>query len=185
MFVFVRPTGTVVGDRTRSSPTARVFRWLESASCRADRRRLARNVCQSLGLAWIAVAIVVYPMSRANRQREAREAVKNWGGCYHVGRSALVDALPTCVADWFGGETLYPVRSVNLCRCDVSDEDLTLLMEFGALEQVNLCGCPRVTTDGVARLRRLPQMKLVWTDGMTIDEAGRYLTGQPVAAASF
>jgi hypothetical protein len=181
MFVFTRPAGTVTDDRARSSSTGRTFRSFVALFHRPDRKTLA----QLLGLAWVAVAIIAWPVYQANLERDARQMVKHLGGRYNVDRNTSADVLPARVAEWFGGENLHPVRSVNLSRCDVTDEDLALLLKFKSLEQVNLCGCNHITTEGVARLWRLPRMKLVWVDGMTVEEAGRCLTGETIAAAGY
>ena len=185
MIVFSRPTGTVADDRARKSSTERTLRSCFTAFHRPSRRALVQHLCQSIGLAWVVAAIVIYPICQANREREARQAVLGWGGRYNVDRNALAEALPNCVAEWFGGENLHPVRSINLSHCDIDDDDLAVLQQFQSLEQINLCGCSRLTTDGVAQLRRLPRMKLVWVDGMSVDEAGRCLLGEPIAAAGY
>lgn len=49
--------------------------------------------------------------------------------------------------------------------------------------QINLCDCSRVSEVGLARLRQLPRLKLIWLDGMSIEDAGRRITGESMAAS--
>ena len=182
MFVFISPKGLATDDRARQSLIGRITH-LFVASCRFDRKRLARSVGQLIGLVWIVAAILVYPMSRSSRQCDARQMVTRLGGHYSVGRDAATRWLPEWFMNACGGENLHPVQSVNLSHCDVSDEDLEMLLQFPRLEQVNLCGCPRVTHAGVAKLKRLRHLKLVWVNGMSVEDAGSCLTTDLVAAS--
>ncbi|HET6884493.1 MAG TPA: hypothetical protein VFI31_30345 [Pirellulales bacterium] len=182
MFVFCRPSGTVADDRARSSPTDVSVRF-RFARFR-NRVKITRNLCQLVGLAWIVGAIGIYPFVERRREREARQAIRELGGRFHFDENPLADWLPNRVANWYGWENLHSIRSVNLSHCDPTDDDVEKLLRFRSLEQVNLCGCRRVTTEGAARLWTLPRMKLVWVDGMSIDDASRCLMGEPIAAAA-
>lgn len=182
MFVFIGPTARAAADRARSSSTDRLAR-LVLALRRLDRKRLVRLFGQAAGLVWVVAAILAYPLSEASRQRDARQTIERLGGRYNVSRSAMGDWLPAWLIDCCGGENLYPVRSIDLSFCDVCDDDVAMLLEFRDLEQINLCGCPRITQAGVAQLKRLPRIKLVWVNGMSVDEAGSYLASDSVAAS--
>ncbi len=183
MLSLLRPAGPATGDRARSSSTGCVmFLLVRSLRC-VEHRKGVRQLCQLFGLVWIVGAIVAYPIINAQREREARQLVLRLGGRYNVDRNPTADLLPDWLARRCGGECLYAVRSINLSHCDVGDEELETLLQFKGLEQINLCDCPRVTSAGVAELRRLPRMKLVWVDGMSIEDASVCLTGEPIAAA--
>jgi hypothetical protein len=183
MFGSTPAVETAVDDRVRMGP-----RGARSLLRRvADHRRKVfdlRHVCQAGALAWIASAIVLYPTVHARHEREARAVVKRLGGRYNVAPNRLADCLPRRVVEFLGGENLSSVTSINLAHSDVSDDDMEALLHFTSLEQINLCGCSRITPFGLARLRQLPRLKLVWVDGMSVAEAGRRLTGDPMAAAA-
>jgi hypothetical protein len=182
MFVFISPKGLVTDDRARLSSIGRIAH-LFVASRRLDRRRLARSLVQLVGLVWIVAAILVYPVSQSSRQCDARQMVTRLGGSYNVGRNLATQWLPEWLMNACGGDNLYPVESINLSHCDVRDEDLEMLLQFPRLEQVNLCGCHRVTHAGVAKLKRLRHLKLVWVNGMSVEDAGSCLTTDLVAAS--
>lgn len=182
MFVFISPKGLATDDWARRSLVGRITH-LFVASRRLDRKRLARSLGQLVGLVWIVAAILAYPMSQASRQCDARQMVTRLGGRYHVGRAGATQWLPVWFMNACGGDNLYPVQSINLSHCDVGDEDLEMLLHFPRLQQVNLCGCPRVTHAGVAKLRKLRHLKLVWVNGMSVKDAGSCLTTDLVAAS--
>ncbi|HWB11351.1 MAG TPA: hypothetical protein VG826_19130 [Pirellulales bacterium] len=182
MFGSTRAVEAAVDDRARASSTrGSFFRRIAG-----DRRQIfaVRHLCQFGALAWIACAIVIYPVVQARHEREARAAVLRLGGRYNVAPNRAAAYLPGWFINLIGGECLYPVRSINLANSKVSDDDVEALLHFTSLEQINLCGCSRITSTGLARLRQLPRLKLVWLDGMSVAEAGSHLTGEPVAAAS-
>lgn len=183
MFAFCRPSEKAAESRTRSSSTGRPYRFF-SAAFGVDRPRLIRYLGQSLGLVWVTAAILTLPIVDLRRERAARETVKRLGGYYHVDRRPVADFLPMAVMNWFGIDNLHSLRSVNLSRSNATDGDLEILARVKSLEQVNLCHCPRVTTAGIARLRNMPRMKLVWVDGMTIEDASRCLMGESIASAA-
>jgi len=140
-------------------------------------------MCQLGALACLAGVIVIYPTVHARREREAKALVEKLGGRCHVALDGTADYLPAWLVTLIGFENLYPVRSVSLANSDVCDDDIETLLHLTNLEQINLCGCSRITPSGLARLRRLPRMKLVWVDGMGLEEVGRHLTGERMAAA--
>lgn len=177
MFVVSHLPGTVAGGRAlMSSPdvASRSF----AAAFHVNRAQLVRYFWQSAGLAWVTAAILIYPVVQAGREREAREVIQRLGGRCHVDDSSIARLLPQALYQWFGLDNLHSVRTINFSRCDVSDADIEKLMCLRSLQQINLCGCPKVTTAGVANLRSLPQMKLVWVDGMSVEDASRCLMGE-------
>lgn len=181
MFAYSRPSGKAADDRARTSSTAGSCRFF-SAAFRVEHPRLVRNVGQSLGLVWVTAAILTFPILDLRRERDARQIIKRLGGHYHVDRRAVADFLPTAVVNWCGYENLHSVRSVNLCHSSVTDDDLEVLARLKSLEQINLCDCPRVTTAAIERLQNLPRMRLVWIDGMSIEDASRCLMGETIAS---
>lgn len=176
MFVSSHPPGTVADGRAHSSSPDAASRSF-AAAFRVNRAQLVRSFWQSVGLAWVAAAILVYPIVQAGREREARRLIDRLGGHCHVDDGALARLLPNGFRRWCGLDNLHSIRTINLSRCDVSDADLDKLMCLKSLQQINLCGCPKVTTEAVARLQTLPQMRLVWVNGMTVEDASRCLMG--------
>ncbi len=183
MFAFCRPSEKAAEDRAHSSSTERPCRSF-SAAFRVDRPRLLRYLAQSLGLAWLTAAILALPIIDLKRERAARDTVKRLGGYYHVDRRPMADLLPMAVVNWCGVDNLHSLRSVNLSHSKATDDDLEILSRVKSLEQVNVCDCPQVTTAGVERLQNMPRMKLVWIDGMTLEDASRCLMGEPIAGVS-
>lgn len=177
MFVSSHLPGTVADGRAHSSSPDVASRSFAAAFC-VNRALLVRYFWQSFGLAWVTAAILVYPVVQASRERDARRLIKQLGGRCHVDDTALARLLPLGIRQWCGLDSLHSIRTINLSHCDVCDADLEKLMCLRSLQQVNLCGCPRVTTAGVARLQTLPQMKLVWIDGMSVEDASRCLMGE-------
>jgi hypothetical protein len=144
---------------------------------------MRRRLAEAFALIWVVAAIVVYPVLQSHRQTAARAAVKQLGGRYSVAPNHAADLLPFWMLNLCGGENLYAVLSINLARSDVTDDDLKALLQFTALEQINLCGCDRITEQGLVHLKRLPRLKLIWLDGMSVEDAGRCITGEPMAAS--
>ena len=134
--------------------------------------------------AWVCLAgiIVIYPSVRARREREAKALVERLGGRCHVPLDSTANYLPSWMVTLIGFENLCPVEGISLANSDVCDDDIEVLLHLTNLQRINLCGCHRVTPSCLARLRQLPQMKLVWVDGISIEEAGRHLTGETMAA---
>ena len=183
MFDSLRPSGQETGDRALSSSTGRAVSVFSRSLRAFARRPFRRQFAQLFALIWVVGAIVAYPLFEARREREARELVLRLGGRYNLDQNSLAEMLPTWLRNHCGGEYLYPVRSINLSRCDVSDEDIDVLLQFRGLEQINLCGCRRVSRDSIAQLRSLPRMKLVWVTGMSVREASDLLMGETMAAS--
>jgi hypothetical protein len=146
-----------------------------AAAFRVNRAQFVRYFWQSAGLTWVTAAILVYPIVQANREREAWRTINRLGGHCHVDDGVLRRMLPKGFRQWCGLDSLHSIRTINLSHRDVSDADLEKLMCLRSLQQINLCGCPNVTTEGVAKLQMLPQIKLVWVDGMTVEDASRCL----------
>jgi hypothetical protein len=181
MFGSTRAVEVAADDRARPSSTEGALFRQSTGGCRKVFTR--KRVCQLGALAWIVGAIVIYPVIHARREGEARAVVLRLGGRYNVAPNRVCAHLPR----WFvgiGGENLAPVRSINLANTAVNDDDVETLLQFTSLEQINLCGCSRITPGGLARLRQLPRLKLLWVDGMSVAEAGSHLTGEPMAAAA-
>lgn len=168
--------GTVDDRRALSSSSDAESRCF-IAAFRLDRAQLARCCWQLVGLAWLTVAILVFPIVQGRREREALHVINQVGGRCHIYDSALVRLVPRSVRPWFGLDRLHSIRTINFSRCKVSDADLEKLTCLRSLRQVNLCGCSGVTTRAVARLRAMPQMRLVWVDGMSVEDASRCLMG--------
>lgn len=182
MFDSLRPSGQETGDRALSSSTGRVTFAFADCLRGFAHRPVARQFGQFFALLWVVSAIVAYPLCDTRREHQARQLVQRLGGRYNLDENSLADMLPNGLRRRCGGEYLYRVRSINLSHCDVADEDIEALLQFRSLEQINLSGCRRVSRAGIARLRGLPRMKLVWVTGMSVQEASAQLTGESMAA---